>query len=78
VTDNGAPVSFGRWYEAHTALADRVTRLERAAELASQRHEAGSEARANRVWVLVLGITTGVVAPLVTGAIITWLHLRTH
>ena len=64
-----------RWHEIDPMLrelGERVTRLE-------SKHEAdasGAEARSNRVWLIVITVLSGVVAPLVVTAMIAWLHLR--
>ena len=59
----------------HTELEARLTELEHAGK---DKAEHGRERR-DRLWLLVLGVATGVVAPLVVTAVLTWLHLRsTH
>ena len=67
MTSNG-PVTW----RAVGELSERLARVEewRAAQTA------GSTARGTRMWLLVMGLMTAVVFPLVTTALITWLHLR--
>ena len=48
------PVTFGRWQEAHQALAGRVSALEQAAG-----H------RKDRTWTLTLAVLTGLALPAV-------------
>lgn len=64
-----------RWSEIDPLLRDLVERLARL----ESKHEAdasGAEARSNRLWLIVLTVLSGVVAPLVVTAVIAWLHLR--
>ena len=56
----------------HTELEARLTELEHAGK---DKAEHGRERR-DRLWLLVLGVATGVVAPLVVTAVIALLHLR--
>jgi hypothetical protein len=44
----------------------------------SDRRDASAQAKRNRLWVLVLGIATGVVAPLLVSALFALAHLRSH
>lgn len=76
--DNGAYVTWGRYDEAHRALVDRLDRLEAAMAHDSERRDAAALSRRNRVWLLVLGILTGVISPLVVSSVITIAHLATH
>ena len=61
-TSNG-PVTW----RAVGEISERVARIE-------ERYT-GSQARGNRVWIVVIGIVTAVVCPLVVTAIIAFLHL---
>jgi len=54
------------------AFAARLDAAEAAARAAVEH----GERKRNRIWVLVLGISTGVVAPLLVTTILTLLHLR--
>lgn len=53
-------------------LTARIEAMEEAARAVLAR----GERRRNRTWVLVLGICTGVIAPLVVTGVLTLLHLR--
>jgi hypothetical protein len=58
--------------EEHASMAARISALEQAgkADAASER------GRRDRVWVLGLAIISGLVLPLLTTAVIAFLHLR--
>lgn len=56
----------------HAELEGRLAELEHEDK---DQAEHGRERR-NRLWLLVLGLATGVVAPLVVTAVLAWLHLR--
>ena len=56
----------------HAELENRLDELEHTGK---DKAEHGRERR-NRLWLLVLAVMTGVVAPLVVTALLTWLHLR--
>lgn len=54
------------------SLAERVARLEEQHASESQR----SQARSNRVWLIILAVLTGVVLPVIVTTVLTVLHLR--
>ena len=58
----------------HADFQNRITELEHSAreELARGR------SRRDRAWLIVLGLITGIVCPLVLAAVFTLLHLRGH
>ena len=58
--------------EMHRALDARVAAL----EAASHAGQASDRQRRDRLWLIVLGLTTGIVCPLVVTALITLLHIR--
>jgi hypothetical protein len=54
------------------ALSERVARLE-------ERHQADTEhsqRRSNRAWLVILGVLTGIVCPVIVTTVLAWLHLR--
>jgi len=61
---NGYYVSWPLWDAEHRALTGRVQAIEEAAR-----------GRRNRTWVIVLGLMTGIVCPVVVTTIVAWLHL---
>lgn len=89
-------VSYDRWHEAHQAVLDRLTGLERfqnelrgaesehtamydrirALEQTGRNHVAGERTIRDRAWLFLIAIMSGLVFPLLAGAIITFLHLR--
>jgi hypothetical protein len=72
---NNGPVTWA----ALGSLSERVARLEEWHAQDQQRDRAREEhsrARGNRAWVIILGITTGIVCPVVVTSILAWLHLR--
>lgn len=58
--------------QQHTAIYDRL----RALEQAGRNHSAGERTVRDRAWLFLIAILSGLVFPLVAGAIITFLHLR--
>ena len=58
--------------QEHRAMEDRLAVLEQA----SREHGAEQRGRRDRLWVIVIGLTTGIVCPLIVTTAITWLHLR--
>jgi hypothetical protein len=56
------------------AVSERVARLEE--QHASD--TAHSRDRSNRAWLILLGVLTGVVCPVIVTTVIAWLHLRGH
>jgi heme/copper-type cytochrome/quinol oxidase subunit 2 len=54
------------------SLAERVARLEALSVQAAEH----TRERSNRTWVVVLGILTGIVCPVIVTTVIAWLHLR--
>lgn len=67
MTTNG-PVT---WH-ALGEISERLARVEEWRTAQSASHAT----HGTRVWLLVMGLMTAVVFPLVTTALITWLHLR--
>jgi hypothetical protein len=63
VTGDERPVSWGRWQEAHEALAGRVTALESAAGK-----------RKDRTWTLILAVLSGLALPTIVILIGVALH----
>ena len=59
-------------WEALSAVAERVTRLEERLAAVT----AHSQSRSNRTWFLIMGVATGVVCPVIVTTVIAWLHLR--
>lgn len=55
-----------------SAIGERVARLEEHVAALTE----SSGARRNRNWLIVLGILTGLVCPVIVTSIIAWLHLR--
>jgi len=83
-----APVTWGRWQEAHQALLARVTRLEAALGALGDpaathqrlqeeidRLREGGEHRRNRAWTLVTLCLAGVAAPILVALITVGLHI---
>jgi len=66
-TTNG-PVGWATF----SALSERVSRLEEKHDL----DQAHAQQRSNRAWVVILGILTGIVCPVIVTTILAWLHLR--
>ena len=58
--------------QVHRTLEARLTEL----ESRDREHQAADRTRRDRLWLLVLGLITGVVAPLVVTTLITFLHIR--
>ena len=58
--------------QEHRAIIDRIAVLEQTgkADMASER------SRRDRLWLIVIGMMTGIVCPLIVTTAITWLHLR--
>ena len=58
--------------QEHRAIIDRIAVLEQTgkADMASER------SRRDRLWLIVIGMMTGIVCPLIVTSIITWLHLK--
>lgn len=67
MTATNGPVTW----RAVGELSERLARLEEWRTAAV----AGSTRRSNRTGVLVVGLVTGIVAPLVVTVLIAWLHL---
>jgi hypothetical protein len=65
---NNGPVTWA----ALGALQERVARLEEKHDLDTEH----SRARSNRTWLIVLGILTGLVCPVIVTTILAWLHLH--
>ena len=61
-------------WEAVGDLRERIARLEE--HVAG--FTAGQGARRNRTWLIVMGIMTGLVCPVIVTSIITLLHLANH
>jgi hypothetical protein len=59
--------------QIHEALAARISTLEQAGKAG----EASEQGRRDRLWIIVIGMMTGIVCPLIVTTIITWLHLKT-
>lgn len=61
--------------QEHLAMGARITAL----ELAAKDETAAERGRRDRAWVLGLALVSGLVLPLLTTAVIAFLHLRsTH
>lgn len=58
--------------QVHRTLEARITAI----ESRDRDHQAADRTRRDRLWLLVLGLTTGVVAPLLVTTLITFLHIR--
>jgi hypothetical protein len=58
--------------QEHRAIEDRLAVLEQAGK-SEQATESG---RRDRLWLIVIGLMTGIVCPLIVTSVITWLHLK--
>jgi hypothetical protein len=56
----------------HDALSTRITVLETQAKSNIE----GERARRGHLWLLVIGLATGVICPLIVTTILAWIHLR--
>jgi hypothetical protein len=57
---------------AHESIKARITDLEEA----NKAVRTGEQGRRDRLWIIVIGLMTGIVCPLAVTTIITWLHLK--
>lgn len=89
-------LGLAQWREAHAAVLDRISTLERhdeemrgaeqehqrfrerlaLLEKAGSNHVAEEKARRDRLWLLLIGVITGLVCPLVVTTVIAYFHLR--
>jgi hypothetical protein len=58
--------------EQHSALSNRISLLEHQ----DTSDEASHRAKADRLWVIIIGVVTGIACPVVVSTIVTLLHLR--
>jgi hypothetical protein len=58
--------------EQHSALSNRISLLEHQ----DTTDEASERTRTDRIWVILIGIVTGVACPIVVSTVITLLHLK--
>lgn len=58
--------------QTHQAMRDRIQALEQS----GRNHIAGERTVRDRAWLFLIAVLSGLVFPLVAGAIITFLHLR--
>jgi hypothetical protein len=58
----------------HASLIARIGELEHAGKDKAVR----DTGRRDRLWLIVLTVMSGIVAPLVVTSLIAWLHLRNH
>lgn len=58
----------------HESMKARITALEQARIAESQ----GGQERKGRIWVIVVGLMTGIVCPLIVTSVLTVAHLRGH
>ena len=85
---DGHPVTWGEWQQAHKALEDRTSLVERRVEelrgvdgrVGKLEQEGESEAAAERrkrdhLWALVLGVLTVVAGSLAVTGILSLIHL---
>src|SRR6516164_3830599 len=81
---NHGYVSWGRYDAEHQALIQRVSALEELAKslggvdqtYQSLRDKIAERTRRERAWLIVVGLLTGIVCPLIVTSVITILHLR--
>ena len=57
--------------QEHTAIRDRIAALEQA----GRNHVAGTRTRWDRIWLMGLAVLSGIVFPILAGALIAWAHL---
>ena len=57
---------------AHESMTARITALEQA----GKSEETSERGRRDRVWLIVLGIMTGVICPLIVTTLVAWFHLH--
>jgi hypothetical protein len=75
MTQNGSGfVTWAAYDAALRSFAERVARLETQVAATA----ALAQSRGNRRWLLIMGVLTGIVAPVIVTTLIAWLHLRSQ
>jgi hypothetical protein len=64
--------SLGGVDQTYQSLRDKIAELEEA----GRAEKAGERTRRERGWLIVVGLLTGIVCPLIVTSVITILHLR--